>query len=159
MTALPERLEFVTLADGRSVGGLVVCLDIGTNRKNAFETWAGPSGPDGHVVITKADILEDAMRDKRFSPMDYGDPNADFSGRVTASIASVVVVERALKAYQRFKVGYPFPGGYLERLEAARLRLRELGTARLRPELVRQEPAESGMVTCEETLNLLEAGS
>jgi hypothetical protein len=138
----------VTLAGDRSTGGLIVRVEIGVRRKNTFRVWSGPSDGDGHVILSRNDMLNQAQRDREFSPMDYGDPEADFSSAITASIATSENIESAVVAYETFRVSYPFPLGYLDTLKVARERLRELGSISLRPSVVRQDPSESGSITC-----------
>ena len=56
-------------------------------------------------------------------------------------------------AYSVFKNGFPFPPGDLETLTAARIRLDDIGNARLTLTLANRDPAWNSGVTCKERIN------
>lgn len=130
-----------------------MCIEIGVQRKNSFFVWSAPSASDGRVPLTKGELIEKANRERHFCPMDYGDPEGDFGGVLTASVVTGDEFDRAMSVHDVFKVGYPFPANYLEGLTAARARMHEIANARLRPSIVEQDLEWTGGVICKESTN------
>jgi hypothetical protein len=73
------------------------------SRKNDFGLAFGPSDAEGRIEIRRDDLLREADKERQLFLMDYGDPEADFTGKIVVDILSRPAVERALKAYQFYR--------------------------------------------------------
>jgi hypothetical protein len=98
--------------------GLAVCLFFEMSKKNNFDylLFAGP----GSVAEVGGDTLLSWFDETReLFLMDYVDPRACFTGRITAKVLGRDELKGALKAFQLFNGLSAYPDNYEANLKAA----------------------------------------
>lgn len=123
------------LVNGELAPGMFIITRIMTSRKNDFGLGFGPTDVQGQLAITRDDLLREAEKDKRFFIMDYGDPEADFSGELVVSPLNSDALERAVEAYHLYKEVWPYPPSYLEQIQQAQRMLELLRPSKLSVEV------------------------
>jgi hypothetical protein len=150
---LPDLLELSLLSNGQPTAGLLLTLEICVTRKNNFHVWSLPSDSAGRVTVSRAYLLDQCAVDQNLFVMDYGHPEANFSGRIVARVATLTDVKRAINAYGQFKNVVPFREGYLRDLKTCKSILGNMRGLPLRPMLLRKEPADDSEVFLDAVMN------
>ena len=88
-------------------------------RKNDHRVWVGPTDARGRVTVTRDSLFAEARKDTQFFVMDYLDP-AEASGEFVVTAVTSEDLDRAISGYQEFKEYFPFRGGWLDQIIAAR---------------------------------------
>lgn len=128
---LPQKVKIKTLADGKSLGNMFVRIAIKTTQKNDFGLGFGPSDDEGHLVILREHLIDEAEKERKLFLMDYGDPEKDSSGALVITPLSPADIEKAISAFQLYKDVSSFPLNYSENLRKARDILNKLNPATL----------------------------
>lgn len=116
---LPERIK-VTATIGRGpLEGVLFQVSIVTTFKNDFHLLFGPTNDRGEFLITRADMIKEALRQQEMSIMDYGDPEIHFAGELVVSTFGRKKLKGAIEAYPIFKDTMEFPPEYLNQLQRA----------------------------------------
>src|SRR5215831_12831845 len=95
---LPDSIRIEASAGGQSLAGIFVSVEIKTIRKNHFILTFGPTDAVGKITISKDDLMREGEALHRFFLMDYGHPEADFSGEMVIAALDVDALDRAIKA-------------------------------------------------------------
>ncbi len=88
-------------------------------RKNPFY-YVGFLKADGTLRLTQAQLLASFEQDVVMGIMDYGNPNAEFTGRISIEGMSAEDLNRAILAFDQFHEFSNYPPGYRESLVRAR---------------------------------------
>jgi hypothetical protein len=102
--------------------GEAVLLQLEMSRKNHYSTIVFLDR-HGHAEIDGSNLLRQFREDLAAFPMDYVDPVAGFTGKITAVSLRREEIGRALAAYRIYKNMLTFPEGYLKALLKARRRV------------------------------------
>ena len=119
------------LVNGEPAAGMFIVVRIMTSRKNDFSLGFGRTDAQGQLVITRDDLLREAENDKRFFIMDYGDPEADFSGELVVSPLNRDALQRAVDAYDLYHEVWAYSPTYLENIQQAQKILEQLPPSKL----------------------------
>lgn len=98
--------------------GLAVRILFGMSKKNDF-SYTIFVGNDGLAEISAEELLTKFDATSSFSLMDYADPRANFSGKITAEVLSNSDLQRAIEAFEMFRGYFKFPADYEQNLRAA----------------------------------------
>jgi hypothetical protein len=128
---LPEQIEVSVSVDGKPLGGVLIHLTIVTTFKNDFVLLFGPTGVDGKLVISRDEMIREALREQELFIMDYGDPEIHFSGVVLVAVFGKDAIKKAIDVYPDFKDAFEFPPGYLDRLHRAQEILENLADQKI----------------------------
>ena len=115
----PDRVT--VRANSLAAEGLAVRLAFGMTQKNPFN-YLLFLGPGGFSSVSGEELLRDFREEWSFAIMDYIDPQAGFTGQVTANVVSNAELQGALEAFERFRRHFSFPAGYEKNLRAAVVR-------------------------------------
>jgi len=128
---LPEQMRVEIRGDQKPLKDMFVMVQIVTNKQNDFAFAFGPSDESGHLQISRDDLLREADNLKRLFIMDYGDPEADFSGKIIIEPLNRSALQKAANGYESFKKAAQFPANYGEDIRHAKDVLDRLQPARL----------------------------
>ncbi|HEX6650321.1 MAG TPA: hypothetical protein VF075_12300 [Pyrinomonadaceae bacterium] len=124
---LPEQIQLIATVDGNPLPGVLIQVSIVTSFKNNFHLLFRPTDDQGSVVITRGEMIKEALRDQQLFIMDYGDPETDFAGELVISIFGRERLKGAIKVYPDFKDVADYPPDYLNNLHRAQEILGNLG--------------------------------
>jgi hypothetical protein len=112
------HLEVVCAVDDAPVAGAWVTATLHMNDKTDFVSFHGPADEKGLVVVTGADILHFAQRNRAFAPNDYLDPETDWAGTLTLTPLTREAARAAIKFYKMFQEQLDYPETFSQDLRA-----------------------------------------
>ncbi len=116
---LPDTIDVTVTDRGSPCCGALIKVELVATRKNNFWSTWGPTDVQGKVTIRGQELLDEGLKDRDFFLMDYGHPDADFSGQIRLRVATKDDLQRAIKAYGEFSPYCAFRPGYLAMMESA----------------------------------------
>jgi hypothetical protein len=121
---LPETLTVDCFVAGNPLPGAYVTVTLAALRKNPFHLVRGPADQSGRIQVTRDDLIRQAREEVHTFPMDYGDPEGDWSGRLVIELMNRADIERALSAFELWQAaGLDFPADYSDGLRTFSQRL------------------------------------
>lgn len=113
---LPQHI--VVRANDSRAEGVAIRLCFEMNYKNDFY-YPLFLGQGGTAEVTVEELLRYFEVERSLALMDYVDPQAGFTGKVTAAVMSDDELQRAVEASKLFGRYAPYPNGYEANLLAA----------------------------------------
>ena len=123
---LPSKLYITCSVNGRPLPNELVCVTIKTNRRNDFPLIFGPTNQNGHITVTREELIGQAMDEKKVAQMDFGDPEYDFTGDIEITPLGLQDIDNALGAYRLFRKAGGYPRNWIRLLKIAKKSLDKL---------------------------------
>ncbi len=117
---LPNKLHITCSANGRPLSDELVLITIKSARKNNFDLVFGPTDTNGSLLVTREELIKQAMDEKSIAQMDYGDPEYDFAGEIVVAPMTLEDIDRALKAYKFFREFMAYPIAWEKHLKRSK---------------------------------------
>ena len=117
---LPNKLLITCSANGRPLPDELVLITIKSAHKNNFDLVFGPTDTNGSLLVTRGELIKQAMDEKSIAQMDYGDPEHDFAGEIIVAPMTPEDIDRALKAYKFFREFTAYPIAWEKHLKRSK---------------------------------------
>jgi hypothetical protein len=118
---LPAKIRLVIRVNELPMAGLLARLEFPMMRRSHFEFIFGPSDAAGKILISAAELRDEARKSMELCPMDFMEIDSGWTGQLVVTPVNLPSAGNALEAVRLFK-DFPFRKGY----EAALLASREL---------------------------------
>jgi hypothetical protein len=126
MSHLPDAIHVRVLSNQTPLASLLVLTRIVMHELNDYWGVFGPTGADGSVSVTRADLVQSAERTRSYLPEEFADVETHLAGLIEVRIMDEPAIERALEAADALPE-FPYPPGYAEQLRTAHADLLKLG--------------------------------
>jgi hypothetical protein len=131
---LPDAIHVRVSSENAPLGSLLVLTRIIMHELNDYWGVFGPTGDDGAVTVTRADLIESAQRTRDFYPEEFADVETQLAGLIEVRVMDEAAIERALEASEALPE-FPYPADYNEKLRSARIDLLRIGRVLLEVEV------------------------
>ena len=126
MSHLPDAIHVRVSANNAPLGSLLVLTRIVMHELNDYWGVFGPTGADGSLTITRADLLQSAQRTRGYYQEEFADLETNLAGLIEVRIMDEPAIDRALEAATELPE-FPYPANYADTLRSARSDLLKLG--------------------------------
>jgi hypothetical protein len=128
---VPQKMVITIKIGGQQTAGMLVMLKFLTVRKNPYNLVFGPSDEKGRVVVTREQVIAEARKSMELFLMDYGEIEAEWTGKLQVTPMNRESIGRALSALRLFRRVHEYLPAYEESLGAADALLAQKGEADL----------------------------
>ena len=115
---LPDALRLRCFLGSAPFPGAWVFVTLETSYKNPFNFAFGTANEKGELEITRSQLLEEGQKDRNLFLMDYGHPEASWTGRIKIKIPNESDIMRAIYAYDLWGEAGGYPPSFKEKLIA-----------------------------------------
>ena len=133
---LPEVLRLRCYLGSAPFAGAWVFVTLETSYKNPLNFAFGPANEKGELEIARSLLLEEGQKNRDLFLMDYGHPEASWTGRIKIKIPNESDIMRAIYAYDLWGEAGGYPPSFKEKLIAMAEVLKQHSHDRLSIEVV-----------------------